>query len=498
MHAAPRIRTLLGSWLSRVALLAFVGMLVFWGAALWFGTPYLYSDGDTGTWIWMLRHGEAVYGNPMTAGALSKAVPSWDVGPGLPMRLSNYPPLYLHAVAWLAPSDANILRTGAVLSLLGFVIAMAGVALSAYRASGKAHTGLVAALLLGGSGSAAYNAASCFPDTAGLGLAVVGVTLAALRCRGWPLLSGLLFCAAVLVKHSLVLLPVGTCLWALANPSTRRQAWLLAASLAVPLFAALWTCDLFAPLVLWTKTTWAADYFALQFAVWGLPLLPGIVAVAALLRRWPQLQPSARAVLGPWAFIAALGVLWLLALGRRGSGANYTIELITAAAVLLPIASEQRARPRLALLHGIAMLGLSLGLTVYHLGWIWPKQTRDQAVVQAILRDRPGPLLAETPWYTTRLGRPPLVISYLATQLANAGRWQSDGLLAMLRDGQIAAVILNFPVETAPKLGHADRLPPAVLPLLRDRYQLAAQTDSVFVYTPRRPEPEPEPSTASH
>lgn len=462
-------------------------MVLFWGAALWFGTPYLYSDGDTATWIWMLRHGEPVYGSPMTAGPLSTAVPAWDVGPGLPMRLTNYPPLYLHAVAWLAPSDASILRTGAALSIVGFVLAIAGVALSAYRASGQRVPAILAALLLGGAGSAAYNAPSCFPDTAGLGLAVAGVTLAALRLRGWPLWSGLLFCAAVLVKHSLIVLPAGTCLWALANASTRRAGCCLVVSLSTPLFGVLWACDLFAPLVLWTKTTWAVDYFALQLAVWGLPLLPGIVVAGALLSRWQQLSPSGRQVLGPWAFVAGLGVVWLIALGRRGSGANYTIELITALAVLLPIASERRVLPRVAWLHGIAILCLSWGLTTYHLGWLWPKQARDQAVVQSVLRDRPGALLAETPWYTTRLGRPPVVISYLATQLAHAGRWQSEGLLAKLRDGQIAAVILNFPVETSPKLGHADRLPPAVLPLLRDRYELAAKTDSVFVYTPRRP-----------
>ena len=54
--------------LHRVLVLSSAAMLAFWCAALFYGTPYLYSDGDTGTWIWLLRHGEAVYGSPM-AGA---------------------------------------------------------------------------------------------------------------------------------------------------------------------------------------------------------------------------------------------------------------------------------------------------------------------------------------------------------------------------------------------------------------------------------------------
>ena len=472
--------------LHRVLVLSFAAMLAFWCAALFYGTPYLYSDGDTGTWIWLLRHGEAVYGSPMaSASALSAA----EGGPGLPMRLSNYPPLYMHAVAWLAPSDAAILRTGAVLSLLGFVIAMLGVGWSAARASGSRTTGLVAAILLGGSGAAAYNASSCFPDTAGLGFAVVAVTLAALRVQGWPVLSGLLFCIAVLTKHSLVVLPMGTGLWAVAHAETRKDACLLGVSLVLPLGVALWALDLFAPLVQWTRAPWMPGYFAVQLAIWGLPLFPGIALAATLVHRRAEWSPAARSVLGPWAAAALLGVLWLLALGRRGSGANYTIELITALSVLLPIAFERLIGPRLSLLHALSMLGVTLGLTVYHVGWIWPRQVSDQALVQRILAEHPGPVVAETPWYTTRVGRPPLVISYLATQLAQTGRWDASGLLAKLSTGQVAAVILHFPVEDTPQLGHADRLPRGVLPVLRDRYQLVAQSESVFVYIPRRSAP---------
>lgn len=490
MSLSSLLRSLLARPLNRVVLLAAAVMLLFWAAAFWYGTPYLYSDGDTGTWIWLLRHGEAVYGSPQQAGLAARATGALadglaDAGPGLPMRLSNYPPLYMHAVAWLAPSDAAILRTGAVLSLLGFVAAMLGVGVSVARASGDATGGLVAALLLAGSGSAAYNAPSCFPDTAGLGLAVWGVTLAALRRRGWPVLSGLLFCAAVLVKHSLVVLPAGTCLWALTQRDTRRAALLLGASLALPLAATLWALDLFAPLVLWTQAPWTLANFTVQIAVWALPLLPGIGLLFALLRRRGETSTLATQVLGPWLVAALLGVVWLLALGRRGSGANYTIELITALSVIVPIATAHRIGPRLAWGHALSALALTIGLSVYHFGWIWPQQARDQALVQQVLRDRPGPVVAETPWYTTRLGRPPLIISYLATQLAHAGRWDATGLLSTLQAGQVAAVILNFPVGTTPSPGHADRLPQGVLPLLRDHYQLSAQTASVFVYTPR-------------
>src|SRR5437879_2862004 len=93
-------------------LLCFLLSLVFWASV--FGDPApFYADSDTATWIWLLRHGTDIYARPS----------------GLPMWSTNYPPLFLRLVAALAPSDQSILRTGGLVALCGFLLAMAMVGL---------------------------------------------------------------------------------------------------------------------------------------------------------------------------------------------------------------------------------------------------------------------------------------------------------------------------------------------------------------------------------
>lgn len=402
------------------------------------------------------------------------------------MRITNYPPLFLRLVAAVAPRDEGILTTGSLISLAGFWVTMALVGCCASQATGDRRSGILAALLLGGTSSAAYHASSCAPDALGLCLVTAGVTWASLRLRGWPIGSGTLFALALITKHSLISLPVGTCLWALWRYP--RSGALLVLSFLVLVGSALGFGGLFRPLVLQTVAPWSLTNFLVK-ALWMIPLLPGMVISGRLIRTLGQLPQPARQVLEPWGagFVATL--LCIVSLGRVGSGANYLLELAVVCSLLTTVAAtyqggrfEQIVCPAVLLLFGLGWCG-------FHMGFLLPAMHREMQLVKSALEGKPGAVLAEHTWYTTALGRPPLIIPYLARQLALAGKWNPGPLLEVLRRGEVAHVVLSFPVEEDPVGGHADRLPPGALETIRAHYRLVAHTDGVFIYQPLAPDP---------
>lgn len=434
-----------------------------WASALASPVPYLYSDGDTATWIWLLRHRAAIYAAPA----------------GLPLWSTNYPPLYLRLVAWLAPSDGEVLRAGGLLSLLGFALAAASVFASSAAIAGR-RAGAQAALLLCGTLPVSYYAPACLPDALALGLGCLATTLVARRAPGWPLLAALLFATSALAKHSLIVLPAGVCGWALLREPRRGVVLTACTGGLVALW--LWRLDLFAPLFTWTLAPWRLRNLLAPFALWVLPLSAGVALALAMLRRAGELPDEARRALGPWAGALLCALPWTLALGRTGSGSNYTMELCAALAVLTCAAAARGVAPRLFAAHVVAVAVLSLSIGTYYLARVLPAMRREMALTAATLAGTSGPVLAESTWYATALGRPPVVIPFLAAQLAQAGRWDPAPLLDGIRERHIEWLQLSFPLDGAPVGGQADRLVPGLLELARPRYRLAAHTDGVYLY----------------
>ncbi|HEX4457366.1 MAG TPA: hypothetical protein VIA18_05325, partial [Polyangia bacterium] len=153
--------------------------------------PFDYAESDTATWVWMLRHGEPIYGHLAT----------------LPMRLTHYPPLHLWLVAQLA-SAGGILFAARLLSLVGLAMTALAARLCVARATDSPRAGWNAALLVTTTAQLVYFGASARGDLFALGLAALAMTLVALRTRAWPLLAALLFALALMCKHNLVVLPV--------------------------------------------------------------------------------------------------------------------------------------------------------------------------------------------------------------------------------------------------------------------------------------------------
>lgn len=446
-------------------------MVAFWARALPSVGTIEYAEGDTGTWVWMLRHGEAIYGG----------------AEALPMRHANYPPLGLSLVAKLAPSDGAILVTGRLVSLCGFALMVALVGLSVKRATGSASAGALASMALLATMTTGFWAAVCRPDALAAATGTLGVTMVAHRVRGWPLLAGLAFAASLLVKHSLVVFPLGTVAWALVRQP--RRGALLALTTVAPLAIVVWTARLGEPLLTWSSGEWRAAKLLTSLGEDATPLSLGVAAAVVALRRWNELPARAREVAGPWSGVLVVGLAWALALGRVGASFNYLIELATATVVLATIAATSGLGRRLYLSHALVSVlyaGVWLGIMIFD---YVPRSAVEQRAAVAALAGSSGPVLAEQTWWATGAGRPPLVIPFLSTQLAAADRFDPTPLARAAAAGTIDRVLLGFPLEepaAVKRHSHADRFAPIVLDALRSRYERESSAGELYIYRPRR------------
>jgi hypothetical protein len=461
------------AWRPRWTVAAFgVGlavMVAFWARALPSVGVVEYAEGDTGTWVWMLRHGEPIYG-------------TLD-GPG--MRRTNYPPLGLQLVARLSPSDGAILVTGRAVSLAAFALSLALVGLTVARAAGSRRAGWLAALALAATLTTGFFAVLCRGDALGAALGIAGVTAVAFRVRGWPIAAAALFAVSLLVKHSLVIFPAGTIAWALAREP--RRGLLLAAATVALVGGAVWWLGLRDPLFGWSAAAWHGGQFLTNFWDRVVPSAIGVAVALLLLRRWPLLPEAARRRLGPWVGVLLLAIPWTLSLGRVGAFFNYLIELATAVAVLATSAAWLGVGRRAFLLHA----ALSSGNILFQLMnplWIQlPRSAVEQRAAAEALAGTSGPVLSEQTWWVTATGRAPLVIPFLSKQLALSGRWDARPVVEMARRGEIERVLLAFPIEEGigPHYWHGDRFAPGLLEAIGERYQRERRAGELYVYRPR-------------
>jgi hypothetical protein len=456
-----RERALVGIALGAVA--------AFWLAAARTHAAFDYGESDTATWIWLLRHGCALYGDPA----------------GLPMLKSNYPPLELAAVARLTPTDGGILLTGRLLSLAGLALAAAMVGDSARAATGSWRAGAWAAALFLATWRAGYHGMVCRGDSLALGLGAVAVNLAARRVRGWPVAAAALFVLAALTKHSLIVFPIALSSWALAREP--RRALVLVPLTFGGIALAVWRLGLAAPLFAWSRAPWSARNFGLVFALAVAPSMFGLALALAAAARSRRFSTEARAVLEPWIVVLIVGVGWIFALGRRGSSLNYVLELCAAIAVIAVVAARAGAFRRLFCLHLVYTAVESVVWSAWLIAQVIPRAEARQRAAAAALAEVPGPVVAEETWTVTALGRPPIVIPFLAAQLARAGAWDASPLEVSLVRGEVARLLLTFSLDDATRAqGHDDRFTPSEQAAMRARYRLVSHAErGLFVYAPR-------------
>ncbi len=447
-------------------------MLLFWAIALPCVASFEYAEGDTATWIYLLRHGATLYATPA----------------GLPMLSSNYPPLHLHILAWLSPSDGAILQTGRVVSLLAMLGCMAAIFVNLQRTCGSRVPALLGAVLFAATFRVGTAAAVCRADLPALCLGLWAATLAGLRFRGWPILSAVLFALSVFMKHSLVVIPVGVSLWALVFD--RRSALCFVPLLGALVLAGLWKLELFGPLVTWSRAPWRPIILGTGLLYYFAPSLAGAVLAVWTVRRSQSLPVDIQPLVKLWSVIFLIGLFWLLALGRTGATANHLLEMLSAMVILIITASQRglfsALQERLLALHVFATFCETLIGVAVLCGWLIPAAKSEQTAAQQAIVGIDGPLLVEEPWMTTSVGRPPMVIPFLSKQLGAAGLWDERPLVDAVSSGRIARVLVKFPIEE-PLSGswHEDHFSPTVIASLRERYVRVQQVGDLYVYKPR-------------
>ena len=197
------------------------------------------------------------------------------------LMVNTYPPLsfYLLGAAGRLTGDAII--AGRIISLIGFAAITAGMVALLRQLGANVITSLFAGLVLGltllaASGVVAVND----PALLGHALQLQGLLLL-LNTRSAVIPASLLFAAGLLVKLSLVAMPLAAILWLLLKH--RREAMLMAA------------------IILGLLAT----------ALGGLHFIAGADLSALVPRTWPGLHP------GPFLVWAALPLVALIWLARR-------------------------------------------------------------------------------------------------------------------------------------------------------------------------------------
>jgi hypothetical protein len=400
------------------------------------------------------------------------------------MQYSNYPPLHLHLIAALAPSDAAILPTARALSLLGILLASAMVGWAVWAPTRSRRAALGAAVLFAVTLRIGYYGVTARADALALGIGALALMIGVKRVRGWAVWCSLLFSVAVLCKHSLICFPLGLTIWALRRAP--RHGMLMGGLTGAIVGTCIYCFGLGGPLLVWSRAPWDLSTWWFQFWTSLFPSVAGLVIAGRVVFRWSSLSPRARIILEPWVAVFFVGVVWTFALGRMGASSNYLLELLAATTVIAVVAVEEGLFRRLFHLH----LFLTWLETVVWVGFllfrVLPEARLEQETATRALAGVHGPVFAEQTWQATSTGHPPLVIPFLSTQLAQSGHWNPAPLVDALAHGRVERLLLNVSlagrVEDDPR--HCGRFFPGELDAMRAHYRLIAHAGQLWVYAP--------------
>jgi Dolichyl-phosphate-mannose-protein mannosyltransferase len=226
-------------------------------------------------------------------------------------------------------------------------------------------------------------------------------------------------------------------------------------------------------------------YGALPWTIFiGIALLH---SVRALRERPPGLVPIYVLCSLLWALPTAAGA---------GAAANYLFELYVATSLAVagflqrlggrdPVAGVDRAAAVLLSIQVVLSLALNpwIGLEHYLSNRkLW--SSRDTMV--PALRAAPEPILVEELGLAGYTGHQLFVDSFVATRLANLGRWDERPLLSMLDEGRFTRVVLREAPADDPSPLQRERFTPRMLEAIAAHYRVSWSDGNWFVYEPRR------------
>ena len=367
----------------------------------------------------------------------------------LPWVPHIYGPVYPALWAALIPiGGAESFWPGRVVAVVGLLLAAACLVLLVRRLSGQWLAALVAAGVFLWFPAVRDWTALARVDTVAVGLALAGFATFVLgppRARVW---GTLLFVLAVSTKQTMLAAPLAAYL-ALYFQGERRSAALhlalffglvlvAGASLQFASHGGFLRDTVLCPMNKWDWDR--AHHNFTRFLMDG-PLLLGValaLAVAALGDRRYR-------ALGLYLFLA-LGVASTV--GKVGSAPNYFLEPVAVAAVLLGLALGQAPLSRPGALVGATLMP-ALVLTQLALMWAPPTlsqphgQWLGDSRLMELVRAQPGEVLSVHMGAVVQTGKTLWLEPFVATQMAEAGRWDQQPLLQMIREHRFGLVVMG-------------------------------------------------------
>jgi hypothetical protein len=417
-----------------------------------------------------------------------------------PYTISNYPPLYVAALApWVSLFGPSFFP-GRLLSVLCAWIVAGCLALIVYTHSRDRPAAALTAGVFVTLAYVTHWSAFLRVDMLALALSLAALALLARwPAARWSLVAaGVLLVAAIYTRQSYALaapLAAVVWLWAGPGPGPLQRSWRRALGLAVlvggaalaifVLLQAVTAGGFFFNIVTANVNAYRRDILqrsldGLVSTAWPLLLL-GLASLALVRRRNPLYALAAPYLLG--------GALSALTIGKVGSNVNYLLELcagLSLAGGLVLVWARQRVHS-----HALAALVLVLLAlqAAYSMRTIIDQyasslgerrtQTADLYRLEALVRDAAGPVLAdEYMGLSTLQGRPIYLQPFETTQLASAGVWDQTPLLDSLQQQAFDLVLIYD------RPWYTERWTPEMLAAIESDYRLADRLADVRVYRP--------------
>jgi hypothetical protein len=436
-----------------------------------------------------------------------------------PHIVFHYPPLFHLTSRAVAPFTRSLLQAGRLTSILSLAgTCLIGALLTAW------------ALPPGGSRVARFTGSFTAGtlvfttpmwiwgvlmrvDMLAIFLTLIGVALFIVaRHRKWlAFLSFLFFVAAVYTKQTSLAAPIACFVLAwIENPRRARQLLGFAVALGLIVLVMVHTATdglILRHLITYNQNPYFPEQipsrlkYHCQYLI-GPLLFSAIFPIALLQRRRGKLIRRLRVILKRTVFERCVVVValffWVSAfiatatISKQGASDNYFLEMDIAACLLSGllvawVARRVSAQPRrgLLILHVFVVLVLCVQCAV---NWRplaeiaetyrHPPFDRSPEVVQFI-KSLPGPVYSEDMIVLMRAGKEVPAEPAIITALAADGKWNENGFVARIRNGEFSAVVVRW------TLNNPGRFSPAVVAAVEERYYPITDFAPFTVYLPR-------------
>ncbi|GAB4557675.1 MAG: hypothetical protein Kow0047_02170 [Anaerolineae bacterium] len=423
-----------------------------------------------------------------------------------PYVVSNYTPLYpilLSAIAGMRPDQ--LLSSGRMLSVLGFVMAAVFLARWAHQVTKSQTVSWLAALFFLGNAAVAYWGALARVDMLALGFSLLGVWLVAASDRraSYSVLGLLALLAAVMTKQSYVLAAT-----AAAIVHVYQHVKSLHKVIAYALGYVVGVTGLFATLELTTSGGFtlhtviananrvsAARALGIAWQMlklWPTPILLSIAGMYMWATSQPgQPPPAGPRRLLPLAAYTCGGAITAAASGKIGSNINYWLELSAALSIWAAWATVSIGRRftltlsrSFILLHAVwtAVTIALIHQSVLAPQWQMLPQLHElqQQIAVAISE---GPVLADERMDMVIMAGGRIYFQpFEMTRLWERGDWDEERLIVELKDHRFPLIVINL---DDPLLVQ-ERWPKPVLDTINRAYVGVASNRRWTLYRPRQ------------